>query len=189
MASACVRAFSNECCKWCFPESALLSRSIDSPLNIFFLFPTPFHTHAKTYKHTLQHTLTCAFIFSQQQPSGTVALIRVQKGGAAMAATSIVDVTTCDLCMRKERNNLVQMLRDCRRLDSCALHERLFNCVRLRPVHSPDNTRSARGPWCSGPLVFTHTSTQPPLPFSHSSERKTHTTPGYTVNVRWFLFF
>lgn len=52
--------------------------------------------------HTLIHTLTCAFILSHLQPSGTVALIGVQQRGAAMAAASIINMTACYLCMRQE---------------------------------------------------------------------------------------
>lgn len=49
------------------------------------------------------HTLACVFIVTQLQPSGTVALIGVLQGGAAVAAASVVGMAACGLCIKQHR--------------------------------------------------------------------------------------
>jgi len=141
-----------------------------------------------THTHTLIHTLTCAFILSQLQPSGTVALIRIQHRGAAMAAVSIVDMTACYLCMKPHRYQEKIWI-------VCFPGLYLYNvdwCVMnitTQMCPSSSSTRPDPHSQRQEPLVFTHTSAQPPFPFPHSlrSENRTHTTAGSDIIIRWAL--
>lgn len=145
-----------------FPESALLRRSIDDHLNLFFFFfLTWFHTHAQANTNT--HTATHPDMHVYLLPAPALwDSCRVQKGGAAVAATSIVGV---DLCTREERNDLVQMLPDCRGLDSCTAN--IFATVSVSQ-HTALITLVAPG--ALG--VRTHT---PPHWCIHSHLTETHT--------------
>lgn len=120
------------------------------------------------HTHTLIHTLTCAFILSQLQPSGAVALIGVQQRGAAMAAASIVNMTACYLCMRQHREKekmkttarfpgliiSVQLQLVCHINIRTWMH--LCSCVHPGPARGPAHTHSAWSLWCSRTPLHSH---------------------------------
>lgn len=129
--------------------------------------------------HTLILTLTCAFILSQLQPSGTVALIGVRQRRAAMAAASIVNMTACYLCMRRHREKEKMKNTTVSVQHWLVRHMRTSHIIDVPLQLCPSSSSTRPGPHSQRlePLVFTHTSAQPPLAFSHSftSEHRTHT--------------
>lgn len=105
-----------------------------------------------------------------------------------MAAASIVHMTACYLCTRphgeKGTDEEHRVAPEVNRL--CATLEHHTTEVPLQVLPSAAGTRPDPHSQRLEPLVFTHISAQPPLPFAHSftSEDRTYTTTGSDVIVR-----
>lgn len=156
----------------------------------FFFCPIDYLSLISTFfflTHT--RTLTRALVLSQLQPSGTVALIGVQQSGAAMTAASIVNMTACYLFNTENRRVFggvcvcVQFTHLC----TTNTHKCTPVLVPLQVRPSSSSTRPRPHSQRQEPLVFTHTSAQPPLPWSHSFTSE-HTHTGSDINIRWVSF-
>lgn len=146
------------------------------PITDIYLF---FLTHTRT--------LTRALVLSQLQPSGTMALIGVQQSGAAMTAASIVNMTACYLFNTENRRVFGGVCVQFTHLCTTNTRKCTPVLVPLQVRPSSSSTRPRPHSQRQEPLVFTHTSAQPPLPWSHSFTSE-HTHTGSDINIRWVSF-